>query len=517
MKKHYNLPEIIYNSKPKIYIMEENLMNNKNKLSNYYNILFIMLAITIVTLVLLIKPQVGVADQGDFNRIMSVSGLSLLDSDSNNPNFIRFYKYIVTDYKITTIDNIAKTISSSSLVYIIVLVNTISKSIGNLTFKTQYLMVIYSIVYIFSFSLILKSFNIKNRIKYGTVILIILFVFFDGNYLIWFNSLYGEPMMFVSLTLFIASVFNYIYYKYMLKKNEKITLKIIFILFSAFLFLGSKLQVITSLPIIIIFISKIIYDNRHFLSKINLYILCFILCVITVYPIVISCYSRDLNNDTQYNSVFYGILKDSKTPKEDLIDLGLNPDMSIEAGKTAYLDENKYIKYSPKSELTAKEFYTNISNFKIAKFYITHPLRLLDGMEYTAQEAFCTSTDLGKCYRSYSQTPVTDFNRFTLWSLFRQNILPRELYFIISVYILILIYSLYKYIKSKSNLEIKTKTYLLWIIMVISIIQFPMPFIGNGAADTAKQLFLFNFIFDGLISMIFAYIIFKVIDLINIK
>ena len=492
-------------------------MKNKNKLSSYYNILFIILAITIVTLVLLIKPQVGVADQGDFNRIMSVSGLSLLDSDSNNANFIRFYKYIVTDYKITTINNITETIFSSSLVYIVIIVNTISKSIGHLIFKTQYLMVVYSIIYIFSFSLILQSLNIKNRIKFWAVILIILFVFFDGNYLIWFNSLYGEPMMFVSLTLFIASVFNYIYYKYILKKNEKITLEIIFILFSAFLFLGSKLQAITSLPIIIIFISKIIFDNRQFLSKINLYILCVLLCIITVYPIGISCYSRDLNNDTQYNSVFYGILKDSKTAKQDLIDLGLNPDMSTEAGKTAYLDENKYIKYSPKSQLTAKEFYSNISNFKIAKFYITHPIRLLNSMEYTAQESFRTSTDLGKCYRSYSQIPVTDFNRFTLWSSFRQNILPRELYFIISVYILILIYSLYKYIKNKSNLEIKTKIYLLWIIMLISIIQFPMPFVGNGAADTAKQLFLFNFIFDGLISIIFAYIIFKIIDFISTK
>ncbi|NSB22554.1 hypothetical protein B0H68_005114 [Clostridium beijerinckii] len=33
---------------------------------------------------LFIKPQVGVADQGDFYRIMNVSGLSLLDSDTNN-------------------------------------------------------------------------------------------------------------------------------------------------------------------------------------------------------------------------------------------------------------------------------------------------------------------------------------------------------------------------------------------------------------------------------------------------
>ena len=35
--------------------------------------------------------------------------------------------------------------------------------------------------------------------------------------------------------------------------------------------------------------------------------------------------------------------------------------------------------------------------------------------------------------------------------------------------------------------------------MLIGVIQYPMPFIGNGQADTSKQLFLFNFIFDILI------------------
>lgn len=492
-------------------------MNTKKNLTSYYKILFFILAIGIIIGVLFIQPQVGVADQGDFNRIMSISGLSLLDSDANNPNFIRFMSYIVTDYQITNITNLTLTIFGSSLSYLIILINTISKLFGQAIFKTQYLSVIYSIIYILSFSIILKSFNIKNRIKLIILELLILFFFFDGNYLIWFNSLYGEPMMFTTLVLFIASVLNYIYYKYILKKNEKIFSKIFFILFSAFLFLGSKLQVLTSLPIIILFIVKILFDNRRSLNKINLYILCIVLCFVIAYPIGISYNSSDLNVDTQYNSVFYGILKDSKTPEQDLIDLGLNPDMAVDAGKNAYLAEDKYVKYSPKSELTAEEFYSNINNLKLAKFYLSHPQRLLNGMKYTASKAFSTSTMLGKHYRSYSEKPITDFNRFTLWSTFRENMLPHELYFIVSVYLILAVYSLYKYIKSKSNLEIKTKLLLLWTVMLIGIVQFPMPFVGNGEADTAKQLFLFNFIFDGLLLFVSIKIIFKIIDLFKIK
>ena len=497
--------------------MEENLMKTKKNLTNYHIIWFTLFAIVITVGVLFIKPQVGVADQGDFYRIMNVSGLSLLDSDANNPDFVRYYDYIVTDYKITPIDDTVKTIFNCSLSYLIILINYICKLLGENIFKTQYLAVIYSIIYILTFSIILKSLDIKNNIKSIILLLLTLFIFFDGNYLVWFNSLYGEPMMIITLLLLITSVFNYIRYKYIIKGTEKIMSKIFYILFSAFLFLGSKLQVITSLPVIIIFIIKIIWDNRNFLNKIYLIILCILLCILINYPIRISMNSCNLSKDTQYNSVFYGILNESKTPEQDLIDLGLDPDLAAEAGKHAYLDSNEYVKYIPGSEITDEKFYNKINNLKLAKFYLTHPLRLLNGMKYTASKAFYTSTSLGKYYKIDSETPVREFNRFTLWSSLREKMLPRSLFFIISVYILVFVYSLYNYIKNTVNLEIKTKILLLWTIMFIGVLQFPMPFVGNGKADTAKQLFLFNFIFDGLLLFILSYILFKITDLVKSK
>ena len=81
-------------------------MKMKNSSKSYYKIWFTILAIMITIGVIFIQPQVGIADQGDFNRIMTISGLSLLDSDKSNPNFIRFYDYIVTDYNISYIDNV---------------------------------------------------------------------------------------------------------------------------------------------------------------------------------------------------------------------------------------------------------------------------------------------------------------------------------------------------------------------------------------------------------------------------
>ena len=488
-------------------------MNIKENSKSYYVIWFNILAIIITIAVLFIKPQVGIADQGDFYRIISVSGLSLLDADINNPSFARFYDYIVTDYKISSIDDDCTTIFYCSLRYLIILITSICKLLGKTVFRTQYLAIIYSILYILAFTFILKSLNVKDKIKLSLVSLLILFIFFDGNYLIWFNSLYGEPMMLVTLLLFIVSVINYIHCKYIIKDPKKIWLKIVFVLLTASFFLGSKLQVFTCLPFVVFLVGKIIWDNKRILNKRSLISLCILLCLVIAYPIGIGANSNCLNVDTQYNSVFYGILNDSKTPKQDLIDLGLNPDMAIEAGKHAYLPESEYVKYVPNTEITNQEFYSKMSNAKLVKFYLTHPARLLKGMEYTASKAFYTSTGLGKCYQSYSEIPITEFNRFTGWSYFRENMLPRNLLFIISVYLIIFLFSLYKYVKNKSNSEMKTKILLLWTIMLIGAIQFPMPFVGNGKADTAKQLFLFNFIFDGLLLLIFTYFLFKFVDL----
>jgi hypothetical protein len=56
--------------------------------------------------------------------------------------------------------------------------------------------------------------------------------------------------------------------------------------------------------------------------------------------------------------------------------------------------------------------------------------------------------------------------------------------------------------KHKPDSRFRLKIELLWVIAGIGLLQFPMPYIGNGEADTAKQLFLFNFIFDILVIVV---------------
>jgi hypothetical protein len=462
--------------------------------------LFILLAAVIVFYVLFTYPYPGVADQGDFDRVMSVSGLSVRPEDSSNPNFKRFFDYLVTDYSITRFGILRPLamLVSTSMTYFINLIVLLCSMLGKNIFKTEYMAVLYAVLYISGGFLLLKYIDIKSKAVYIFTLLLGLFIFFDGNYLIWFNSLYGEPMMITTLTLFIAAWFYYIHTRNGDCSNKSLFLSILYILITAYLFLGSKLQVITSLPIIVFLVMRVLLESKALLNRKQLIGLSFISVLVILYPIVINIGINTfsgIGKDTMYNSVFYGVLKDSKTPRQDLIDMGLNPDMAVEAGKHSYLDKKEYVKYIPHSELTEKEFYSKMGNSKLVKFYLTHPVRFVKGMEYTADHAFSTSTYLGKYKMTYSKEPVREFTRFTGWSYFKEHYLPKSFLFIVLVYALMLVISIAAYINSNCSAK-RERILILWSIMLIGMLQYPMSFVGNGYADTTKQLYLFNFIFD---------------------
>jgi hypothetical protein len=488
-------------------------MKTGENTTKYLGIVFGCLALGIIAYVLFQYPQPGVADQGDFDRVMNVSGLELKAENANDPHFIRFYDYTVTDYKISDVSKWGLGGRfSSSMAYVISLISLICKAFGQDTFKTGYLAIAYVIMYVFAIYVIIKYLDIKNKLKLTFLVLISILVFLDGNYLVWFNSLYGEPMMITTLMLYIAAWLYYIYCRNTLKSEEQVFSKILFIFLAAFLFLGSKLQVIYALPIIIVMLIKLFRENRPLLNRYQVWLLCFLGVVLITYSIGINLIYKNISKDTQYNSVFYGILKDSANPTQDLIDMGLNPDMAVEAGKHAFLDKGEYVRYVPHSEITQAEFYSKISNAKLVKFYVTHPARLIEGMKYTADQTFFTSTFLGKYPRDYSETPVREFNRFTLWSSFREYYLPKNLLFLIAIYMMVLTVSTIIYLKSQRFPEIKARIQLLWGVMFIGLIQFPMPFLGNGQADTAKQLYLFNFVFDLVLVVLVFWCFSKFID-----
>jgi len=78
----------------------------------------------------------------------------------------------------------------------------------------------------------------------------------------------------------------------------------------------------------------------------------------------------------------------------------------------------------------------------------------------------------------------------------------------IPVYGMFVILTLIKYIETIHFKE-KRIIELLWCICFIGLLQFPLPVVGNGEADTYKQLFLFNITYDIVILTSITYCLAK--------
>ncbi len=162
--------------------------------------------------------------------------------------------------------------------------------------------------------------------------------------------------------------------------------------------------------------------------------------------------------------------------------MGINPEFSADSGKHAFLEPSEYT-YPP----TDENFYSQISNITIIKFYISHPIRFIKAMENTAKHAFSNKINLGTFEEKYELDPYTSSYRFTLWEDIRSH-LPRTLLFIVPVWLVFIVFAVFK----RKNVYFPV----IITMFLIGAVQFPMPYIGNGAADISKQLFMFNIIFD---------------------
>jgi hypothetical protein len=454
--------------------------------------LLFVLACAISIYVLYTPPFPGVADQGDFQRVMGVVGLRMTTDSGSH-----FFRYVIKEYDMAGISPLrfAGIIPTTSMIYPVAAAKLICRISGMDTFNTHILSAVYCLLYILSIILCLNLLEIKKESTFIFSGLISMFVLLDGNYLIWFNSLYGEPMMIIGLLIFTACCL------FLIKSRNPRLKELLLLFFASLLFTGSKLQCIPSLPLIIYMIVRITWAKKESFHNDKMRLCVFLPVILLIY--YCGGIYIDLNNtcgkDTKYNSVFYGILKNSDNTEKDLEMLGLSADLAVESGKHAYLPAEEYEKYVPWSKITEEEFYRKISNFKLLKFYLLNPGRLIKGLEYTASQSFQTQTSLGKYEKGAINSYTYQFNRFTFWSELRNRYFPKQLVFIILFTAVVLFFSVLKYIKNKSVLRLRLKIELFWVVAGIGFLQFPMPYIGNGEADTAKQLFLFNFIFDILI------------------
>lgn len=452
-----------------------------------HDIIFLIAVTAVFIYAVLASPAHSVADQGDFERVMRPCGLDFPDGGYSFYDFAyRFYKlsFKKTDL-LLYIPRLLLIVPTTTFIFPTAAARLICMPFG--AFDVRVLAVIMFVWYAVVCMLILRRISLKNIVFRYIFTAVFVLIFFNGINLTMFNSLYGQSVMLTSFATVILGGLMLFDGKSHIKKKT-----IVFFAIASCMLLGAKLQCVVFVPFLLAAIFAAVRKSGF--KKTG------IICMVIVTWYGIGGYiinGGQLNMDTQYNSVFYGILKDSDNPTEDLRFLGIDEDMAIDAGKHAYMDKSEY-KFVPRTDITQEKFHSKMSNGKLIKFYIMHPMRLIGAMQTTAESAFYNRIDLGTFEGKYGFEPQKSEYRFDLWEDMRASY-NGSLVFIIAVWCLYLAEAAVM-IKRKNPLGM-----LFAAVLFMGALQFPMPYMGNGAADISKQLFLFNTVFDiGLVVMIYT-------------
>ncbi|ASA23904.1 hypothetical protein [Paenibacillus donghaensis] len=446
----------------------------------------------IILYLLFIQPFVGVADNGDFLRMMNTVGLNYYDAAEAYAD--RFFSFSHSRF---AYDDFFQGFYPSSQILLVLVPRLIGGLFHGSYFDIRLLGTVYALLLLVATWLLVKH---NARGSYVTGLLLgamLLFVFYDIGYLAYFNSLFGEPVSLVFLLLTFALGLR-------LTIQEHPTSKGLTLFFVAVIFLVcSKIQ---NAPIGIafglIFLRFSVLQGTGNWRKLALRFAAAI-CLISVLLYVTA--PKELKHINLYQTVFFGILNESPDVLGDLEDLGLPERLEVLAG-TNYFQTDTAIKQDDPS--LQADFYDRVSHKDVLFFYLKNPGRLIDNMQYAASNSMAIRPYyLGNYEQGEQKAGALSF-AYSGWSQFKNNHLPHSLGFLAGFYVIYYAGALFQYFRSRDRRE-RVAGELMMLLGLIGLFSFLVPILGDGRADIGKHLFMFNVSFDMMAVAMVGWVVYQ--------
>ncbi|WP_058300909.1 glycan biosynthesis hexose transferase WsfD [Gorillibacterium timonense] len=445
-------------------------------------------AVILYAVLLLRSPVIGVADNGDFARVMGAGGLQYADAGESHED--RYYRYSHASY---AFDGFHIGGYASSQLPFLYIAGMAGRLFGGL-FDIRVLSALYFAFMAAALVLAVKYGKTRSATANAFLVAALSFVFLDIGYLAYFNSLFGEPVALIFLILTTALA-------YAIARTEQASSRLLACFYVAAAILAcTKIQ---NAPVGVAFAllgmrfarlkpdkawRKLAYGGAAVL-------VCISILMYSVAP-------GGLKQINLYQTVFYGVLKDSPQPEKDLEALGLPTDLAVLAGTNYFQTGTAIPQDDPRLH---REVYDVISHMDILRFYATHPERFLQKLERAAESGMAVRPYyLGNYEKSVGKPPGTLAYTFSAWSEFKRNHLPHTFGFISLVFACYIAVILFHYIRTRDRrLRISLEVFLL--IAAVAAFSLAIPILGDGEADLGKHLFLFNVCFDLMLLIMAVY------------
>ncbi|WP_195575762.1 hypothetical protein [Paenibacillus sp. 1001270B_150601_E10] len=443
------------------------------------------LVLIITVIALFVPPYIGMADNGDYFRILYSNGLYFNAPDYDSL-YLGYFNKQFGIFQYFNENGATLTSSQSLLIRLSIWINSwFDPEVFDIRVQGAFLTLMYTLaVY-----LMVEALTWKVPAKYGYLVAILsVFLFADTAYTAFFNSFFSESIVWITLILLFASGLLLFRKRY----SDYVMMGIFF--FSGLLLTTSKQQnapvgvIIAIMGIIFIFIRK----QRSYRAMMASSLALLMIAGVATYVLI----PKEFVNINQYHAMTRGVLMQSEDPEETLKSFGIDKQYAI-LNKSIYYEP--YTTVDVDSKILEDEFYSHYGFVSILAYYLTHPDQAGKMLDLAAKNAFTIRPPaMGNYEKSVGKPFGAQTTFFSGYSDLKRALAPKTFGFIVIWMLLITGIYMPQFVAAIKAKHIRSmvRLPLLLMLMLMGLSGILVSIIGAGDADLSKHEFLFTAAFD---------------------
>lgn len=356
---------------------------------------------------LFVPPAVGLADNGDYERVMGYAGFRHTTADPAE----RYFTFFRTRYALAEPGWFRGGYHSSETLIASAARVAHRALFGGSDFDVRLLGAFHAALFLLGLGGIVHACRGLPAASQAIAAALLVFFFTDVGYAAPFNSFYSQTASLLFLLLTVAAAAEAV-------RRGRLEGALLWAYFGfAALFVASKPQEAPSAVVLAAYGVRLARpaaaDHRRGVWwRSSAAWLAILLCALAV--VYARRSPRTLRAATVYQVVFDDLLAHSDTPEADAAALGLEP------GWLRFKDTNPYAPDSPLLDPAFQARFLERTGFRrILAFYALHPERFADRVERAGASAWSLRPVLGNFEKSPERPGYTLSGRFSLWSRWR--------------------------------------------------------------------------------------------------
>ncbi len=460
-------------------------------------IVSVALLVLIAGYALFLEPLTGLADNGDFYRVMTPNGLKY-EADRNKNDYFGYFNHKYD--KIQYFNDLEGTTKSTQNIVLQAAIKIDDFFTRDTKFDIRFYAAICLTVLACAIYLLVDVLEKMTDIKIAKYFIAVtaVFLFGDIGYTSYFNSFFGESIAYPFYLLSIAALL-----KLVDDKDFKIRYLLIFFI-ATVMFIGAKNQFALNGILAFFILIAFVFFKTEKRKKIIAMILGTSLLITTGFLYFVI--DDDIYLINKYHMITRGALLFEPDPEEVLRKLGINEQYALLAG-TIYYDTTPVV--DPKDEVLLHDFYSNYDLTSLVLYYFENPKAFSKMMTFGWKNSFTIRPEvLGNFERDSGFAYGTRSNYFSLWSLIKENAFPKKPGFIYTFLLICLVFSINRILKLK-KITHHNKWFNELVMLYVGLTGFSqlfVSFIGAGDADLRKHLFMNTLALDILLYFNLAYL-----------